>query len=173
MNDNDFYAALGASIDGRGNVASGASMYGAREYANRRGSQQVREQIASGGGASRAAGPGVFDDAGEFAGEWTDNTVEFISSAFTWVPNWVGLAFRLISIIAFLAGGVHYGFTGFTLIAIAASGWLAPKAIKGTLQLSLCLTLSVAYLCFVALMSVVIIGGLLGIFWGIAQVISS
>ncbi|MDA1158859.1 MAG: hypothetical protein O2983_04550 [Planctomycetota bacterium] len=47
---------------------------------------------------------------------------------------------------------------------------LAPKVVKGTLQFALCFTLAVAYLSFMAALSVLILGGLLGILWGIGQV---
>jgi len=175
MNDNDFYAALGASIDGRGNVASGASMYGARDYANRQGSQRVREQIAAGGGggASRASGPGLLDDAAEFAHEWTDNTVDFIASGFTWVPNWVGLAFRLIGVIAFLGCGIHFGITGLYLVGTAASGWLAPKVIKGTLKATLFLTLMSLCVCFFAALLVLMLGAVVGVLFLLAALFGS
>lgn len=172
MNDNDFYAALGASIDGRGNVASSASMYGARDYANRQGSQRVREQIAAGGGGG-ASGSGLFDDAAEFAHEWTDNTVDFIASGFTWVPTWVGLAFRLIGVITFLGCGIHLGITGLYLVGIAASGWLAPKIIKGTLKTTLFLSFLSLCLCFFAAIVVLMFGTAFGVLLLIATLTGS
>lgn len=163
MNDNDFYAALGASIDGRGNVASGASMYGARDYANRQGSQRVREQIAAGGGGGGASRAGLLDDAAAFAHEWTNNTAEFIASGFTWVPNWVGLAFRLIGVVAFLGCGIHLGITGLYLVGTAAFGWLAPKIIKGTLKATLFLSLMSLCVCFFAALLVLMLAAAFGV----------
>ena len=172
MNDNDFYAALGASIDGRGNVANSASMYGAREYQTQRGSEQVRESLAAScGGTSRAAGPGILDDAAEFAADWTDNIIDFVSSGFTWVPGWAGLVSKAIGVFVFLVGGVHLGCTGVGLLVMAAIGWFTPLIVNVACRLTIGLTLMTLYLCLMILTAVLMVGIAFGVLGLLAAVL--
>ncbi|WP_417389123.1 hypothetical protein [Gimesia sp.] len=118
----------------------------------------------SGGSSSRvSAGPGIFDSAfeaaGDFAEEWTETIVEVISSAFRWVPERTGLALRLTGIMAFLICGVSYELGGWSLLAVTATGWFAPRIAACLLQFTLYLVLFMVYLCFV-LFLVAACGGL-------------
>ncbi|QDV50087.1 hypothetical protein [Gimesia fumaroli] len=118
----------------------------------------------TGGNSSKgSAGPGVFDDvfnaAGDFANEWTETIVELISSVFRWVPERTGLALRLMGIMAFLIGGVSYELGGWSLLAVTATGWFAPRIAAGLMQITLYLILSVLYLCFMLIL-VIACGGL-------------
>ena len=100
---------------------------GAQEYRRQQAHRDASFQIGRrppNGSAGSVASSGVFDAAGEFGSEWTETISEFVASTFSWIPNCFGWIFKLIGVVAFFAGGVHYEFTGFALVAIAASGWL-------------------------------------------------
>ena len=149
---------------------------GAQEYRRTQAHRDASFEIGrhpSGNSAQTAAGSGIFDAAAAFGWHWTETISDFVASLFCWMQHSFARFFKLASVVAFFAGGIHYEFTGFALLAIAASGWLAPRIIKGTLQLALGFTLAVTYLCFVAALFFLVLGGLLGILWLIGQVTHS
>lgn len=159
-----------------GYSASTWGSLGAQEHRRRQAHRDASFEIGrypSGSSVQVAAGSGILDAAAAFGWHWTETISDFVASLFSWVPHSFGWFFKLASVVAFFAGGIHYEFTGIALLAISAAGWAAPKIVKGTLQLALGFTLSLAYLCFVAALFVLVLSGLLGFLWLIGQVTHS
>lgn len=123
--------------------------------------------------AAIATGPGILDDAAEFAAKWTDNIIDFVSSGFTWVPTWTALVFKATGVFAFLVAGVNLECTGLLLLVMAAIGWFAPLMVKFLCRLTLGLTLMSLYLCFLILTVVLVLGIAFGILAVLAAVFGS
>lgn len=105
---------------------------------------------------------------GDFASEWTETIVDYVKSVFTWVPSQVGMAFKVICILAFLTAGVQFGFTGWGLLLLTGSGWFAPRIIAGLLQFTIFTSLVLLYLSFIVLVAVLGVGVVLGGIYGLA-----
>ena len=123
------------------------------------------------------SGPGIldeaFEEAGDFASEWTETIVDYVKSVFTWVPSQAGMAFKVICILTFLTAGVQFGFTGWGLLLLTGSGWFAPRIIAGLLQFTIFTSLVLLYLSFIVLVAVLGVGVVLGGIYGLAVFFAS